>query len=149
METTVYKSPVWPRVTVLIALVAGFGGMFLPWLVRGMAEQTVNASIFDPYYSPLQWVILASIIITALFVVLAIVKQAKSINVAAGTIGIIASIVAIGAILLFLAGSAIVGSSAEEWGIEQSLGVGFYVSLVAMIAVFIFSIASIVSGDKS
>lgn len=133
----------WPKITNIIFATTCLIGMFLPWMAASSFGRTDARNVFDPFFDPTRWILLASIVVICITAVVAIITKKDGLSKLSGILGIIASIISLGTVLLVCLGSSIIGSAASSFGVQSGLGVGFYVSLVSIIAVFVFSIVSL------
>lgn len=136
-----YKT--WPKITNVVFAIACLLGMFLPWLTASGYGQTDSRNAFSPFFDPTKWILLASIVIVSITTFIAIVTKKGWLNKLSGILGIIASIISLGTIVLVCLGTSIISSSTSSYGVQSGLGIGFYVSLISIIAIFVFSIVSL------
>lgn len=134
---------IWPKITNIVLVAVCLLGMFLPWLAASGYGQTDTRNVFDPFFDPTRWILLTSIIIVGIATIIAIITKKDGLSKLSGILGIITSIVSLGTVLLVCLGSSMIGSAASSYGIQSSLSVGFYISLVSIIAIFVFSIISL------
>lgn len=133
----------WPKITNIVFVAACLLGMFLPWLSASGYGQTDSRNVFNPFFDPTRWILLASVVVVGITTVIAIITKKDGLSKLSGILGIIASIVSLGTVLLVCLGSSIIGSATSSYGVQSGLGAGFYVSLISIIAVFVFSIVSL------
>ena len=133
----------WTRIVLVASNVIVLVGMFLPWLVTSGYGQTDTKNVFDAYFDPTKWVLLVGIIVDIVFTILALVAKKDGLCKASGIIGIIMCVIMLGAIGVICLGQSRIGSYASSYGIQENFGVGFYVSSIAILATFVFSIVSL------
>lgn len=133
----------WPKITNIIFAITCLIGMFLPWMAASGYGQTDARSVFDPFFDPTRWILLVSIVVIGITAIVAIITKKDGLSKLSGIFGIIASIISLGTILLVCLGSSMIGSATSSYGVQSGLGIGFYVSLMSIIAVFVFSIVSL------
>lgn len=134
---------IWPKITNIVFAAVCLLGMFLPWLTTSGYGQMDTQNVFNPFFDPTRWILLASIIVVSVATALAIIIKKDGLTKLSGIFGIIASVVSISVVLLVCLGSSMIGSAASSYGIQSGLGIGFYISLVSIIAIFVFSIVSL------
>lgn len=134
---------IWPKITNIIFAAVCLLGMFLPWLTASGYGQMDTQNVFDPFFDPTRWILLVSIIMVSVATTVAIIFKKDGLTKLSGIFGIIASVVSLSVVLLVCLGSSIINSTASSYGVQSGLGIGFYISSISIIAIFVFSIVSL------
>ena len=133
----------WTRIVLIVLNAIILIGMFLPWVVASGYGQTDAKNVFDAYFDPTKWVLLAGIIVNIVLAILALVTKKDGLCKASGITGIIMCVIMLGTIGIICLGQSQIGSYASSYGVQESFGVGFYISAIAILATFVFSIVSL------
>lgn len=136
----------WPRIVLIVLNIVALIGMFLPWLAASGYRQPKNA--FDEYFDPTKWVLLVGIIVNAVLATLALITKKDELCKASGIVGIIMCVIMLGTIALVCLGQSLISFRASSYGIQENFGIGFFMSAVAVIVAFAFSIVSLKAKNK-
>lgn len=138
----------WPRIALIILNVIALIGMFLPWMAASGYGQSATKNVFDAYFDPTKWVLLVGIIVNVVLAALALITKKDGLCKASGIVGIIMCVIMLGTIALVCLGQSWIGSHASSYGIQENFGIGFFMSAVAVIVAFAFSIVSLKAKNK-
>ena len=137
------KFKVWPRIICLVSVMGALIGLFLPWLTASGFGREESINGFDKYFNPSQWILLVFIILVSLVSILGLATSKAPLMKLAGVLGVLAGLVAIVDMILILCGQSVLGSASSSWGIDQKFSVGYYLTFVSVVILFIFSIVSL------
>lgn len=137
------KFKVWPRIICLVSVMGALIGLFLPWLTASGFGREESINGFDKYFNPSQWILLGIIILVSLVSILGLATSKAPLMKLAGVLGVLAGLVAIVDMILILCGQSVLGSASSSWGIDQKFSVGYYLTFVSVVILFIFSIVSL------
>ena len=137
------KFKVWPRIICLVSVMGALIGLFLPWLTASGFGREESINGFDKYFNPSQWILLGIIILVSLVSILGLATSKAPLMKLAGALGVLAGLVAIVDMILILCGQSALGSASSSWGIDQKFSVGYYLTFVSVVILFIFSIVSL------
>ena len=137
------KFKVWPRIICLVSVMGALIGLFLPWLTASGFGREESINGFDKYFNPSQWILLGIIILVSLVSILGLATSKAPLMKLAGVLGVLAGLVAIVDMILILCGQPVLGSASSSWGIDQKFSVGYYLTFVSVVILFIFSIVSL------
>lgn len=133
----------WPRITLIVLSLIILIGMFLPWVVASGYKQTDTINVFNTYFDPTKWVLLAGIVVNIVLATISLVSKKDGVCKTFGVISIIMSVAMLGIVGMICLWQSQIDSYASSYGVQESFGVGFYLSTIAILATFVFSIVSL------